>query len=96
MIANGIFLQEFDPLPPAGEFRSKHPALVDRPFVLFLSRLHYKKGLDYLANAFAVCAAEIPELQLVVAGPDGGAKDEFVSIINSRGLQDRTFLVGAM
>jgi glycosyltransferase involved in cell wall biosynthesis len=50
---NGIFFQEIEPLPEKGGFRRLHPQLGNKPFVLFLSRLHHKKGLDYLADAFA-------------------------------------------
>ena len=39
-------------LPPKGAFRTRHPQLGDCPYVLFLGRLHPKKGLDYLVEAF--------------------------------------------
>ena len=46
------------------------PALRGRRFLLFLGRIHRKKGCDLLINAFAVVAALDPDLQLVMAGPD--------------------------
>jgi glycosyltransferase involved in cell wall biosynthesis len=44
------------------------PQLEGRPYVLFLSRLHAKKRLDLLLDAFL--AAAPPEYRLIVAGPD--------------------------
>jgi glycosyltransferase involved in cell wall biosynthesis len=94
VIPNGVNLEEFDPLPPAELFRKRRPALGERPYLLFLSRLHYKKGLDYLADAFAMVAASNPDVYLVVAGPDDGARGEFERRIAAAGLTDRVHLPG--
>jgi glycosyltransferase involved in cell wall biosynthesis len=94
VIPNGVNLEEFDSLPPADLFRRGLPALGDRPYLLFLSRLHYKKGLDYLADAFAMLAAKAADLQLVVAGPDDGARADFERRIAAAGLTDRVHLPG--
>ncbi|MEJ2408468.1 MAG: glycosyltransferase [Novosphingobium sp.] len=51
-------------------FRRTFPMLADRRFLLFLSRLHHKKGCDILIQAFAAIAAAHPDLDLVMAGPD--------------------------
>lgn len=50
-------------------FLARHPLLRGRRVVLFLSRIHEKKGCDLLIRAFAAVAAD-PALQLVIAGPD--------------------------
>ncbi len=96
VIPNGVFLAELEPLPPRGTFYKRHPELQGRPYVLFLSRLHYKKGLDYLAEAFAMLAARRPEAQLVVAGPDDGYRAEFERLVAARNLGDRVHMVGGL
>jgi glycosyltransferase involved in cell wall biosynthesis len=64
--------------------------------VLFIARLHYKKGLDYLADAFVIVAPQCPELDLVVAGPDEGAKSDFEDRIRRAGLEKRVHLIGPL
>jgi len=62
---------------PAGEpaalrerFLAEFPGLRERRLLLFLGRLHEKKGCDLLLRAFAEIARGTPDLHLVMAGPD--------------------------
>lgn len=54
----------------AEKFLDLHPDLRGKRVLLFLSRIHEKKGCDLLISAFAEVAAEHPSLHLVMAGPD--------------------------
>ena len=51
-------------------FLERFPHLRDQRILLFLSRIHPKKGVDLLIDAFAALAASDPRLCLVIAGPD--------------------------
>jgi glycosyltransferase involved in cell wall biosynthesis len=51
-------------------FYRRIPELRGRRFLLFLARVHEKKGCDLLIRAFAKVANSVPEMDLVVAGPD--------------------------
>lgn len=55
------------------EFRASLPALRDRAFLLFMGRIHEKKGCDLLLEALGRIAAASPELDLVIAGPGQAA-----------------------
>ena len=64
--------------PPASPaqlaaFLARCPELGERPFLLFLSRIHEKKGVDLLLDAYAALVATAPAgpppPALVVAGP---------------------------
>ena len=61
---------EEPPVASPDEFLARWPELRDKRIVLFLGRLHPKKGCDMLIDAFARAAAEDPQTILVMAGPD--------------------------
>jgi glycosyltransferase involved in cell wall biosynthesis len=73
VIPNGVNLDAFYPAPDQEEFAGLFPSLTGKPYILFLSRLHPKKGLDVLFPAFSrmleKCReADGPRPYLVVAG----------------------------
>lgn len=95
VIPIGVPLAEIDQ-GRAATFAARHPAVGGRPYVLFVSRLHYKKGLDFLAEAFRLVAAKHADVQLVVVGPDGGARADFETQVKAAGLTDRVHILGAV
>ena len=52
------------------KFLDKYPELKNKRIVLFLSRIHEKKGCDLLLEAFGAIAKSDTSLHLVMAGPD--------------------------
>ncbi|MGZ3240166.1 MAG: glycosyltransferase [Burkholderiaceae bacterium] len=51
-------------------FLDAYPSLRGKRLLIFLSRIHEKKGCDLLIDAFAKVASHNPLLHLVMAGPD--------------------------
>ena len=96
VIPNGIALDELRTPPDSAKFRAHAKGPGDGPYVLFLSRLHYKKGLDFLADAFARLAPRHPNLLLVVIGPDGGAEEQFRQQTTKLNLTDRLRMPGPL
>jgi len=68
------------------------------PEILFLSRLHPKKGLDILLPAFAAARRECPGIRLTIAGGDGGSgyRKTIEALIAGLGLGDCVRLVGEL
>ncbi len=62
-------------------------------FLLFLSRIHWKKGLDRLTGALARLTEDV---HLAVAGPDEGYGGELRSLIRQHGLESRVHVLGAV
>jgi glycosyltransferase involved in cell wall biosynthesis len=78
-------------------FLRAHPGLEGRRILLFLSRIHAKKGCDLLVRAFALVAAREPLLHLVIAGPDQtGWLTALKALAADRGVADRITWPGAL
>jgi glycosyltransferase involved in cell wall biosynthesis len=90
VVAYGSLDAPGDPETQQAAFRAQLPEIAGRRFLLFLSRIHPKKGCDLLIEAFAKVAAKDPDLDLVMAGPDSvGWKEELKSSAARFGLAHR-------
>ena len=93
---NGIDLQEFGKLPDPGCFRRQLKDIGDQQIILFLSRLHPKKGLELLIPAFR--QTNLQDTVLVIAGPaDSPAYlQKLQSLVEANGLDGRVEFVGML
>ncbi len=53
---------------PGGWLKSRYPQIAGKKIVLFLSRVHPKKGIDLLLASFARLRAQVPNVALVLGG----------------------------
>jgi glycosyltransferase involved in cell wall biosynthesis len=88
---------------PAGDratqremFLTRYPALRERRFFLFLSRIHAKKGCDLLLEAFGRVAAHA-DVDLVIAGPDEeGLRPQLEAQARRLGIERRVHWTGML
>ena len=77
VLPNGIDVAAYERTPPGTRRR-----------LLYLGRIHKKKGVDLLLQAWRVVAPKFPEWELIIAGPDdGGYLDDMRRLAADLGLQ---------
>ena len=73
------------------------PDMRGKRLMLFLGRIHHKKGCDLLVRAFVKHAALDPGLHLLMAGPDQqGWSSELKQIVSQAGLSERVHWPGML
>ncbi|MFN6132191.1 MAG: glycosyltransferase [Synechococcaceae cyanobacterium] len=92
----GIEQPQGDPPSQRQSFLEAFPALAGRRLLLSLARLHEKKGLDLLIQAFAAEAADHPEINLMLAGSEDGFGQALQQLVDQLGLADRVHFPGLL
>ena len=86
-----------DIAPQTEAWYGRVPALRGRRYLLFLSRIHEKKGCDLLIEAFARVGQKYPEVDLVIAGPDQvGLQAKLQRQAEELGIADRVHWPGLL
>jgi len=86
-------IEQFSKLPPAGVFRSKYN-LEDMHIILFLGRIHWIKGIDFLVESFYELTRYRNDSVLVIVGYDDGYKSTLEKLINKLNLSSRVLFTG--
>jgi glycosyltransferase involved in cell wall biosynthesis len=74
-----------------------YPRLAGRDYILFLSRVHEKKGIDLLMRAFATAKPLLPGTALVIAGPaERNTMDALARIARESGIEDDVVWTGPL
>ena len=80
IIPNGVDVPEnLSPQP----FLDAFPSLTGKRIILFLARLHIKKGIVLLVRAFLRMAAEHSDATLVIAGPDSDGMRAYLETLTA-------------
>ena len=94
---NGIKPALFEALPDPVGFVQRFPVLKGKRVILFLGRLHPKKGLDILARSFAAISRRYEDAVLLVVGPNKyGTQEKMESILSTEDLLGRTVFTGLL
>lgn len=97
VVPNGVELGEFENLPASNVFETAFPSLKNRRVLLFMARLHPKKGLAPLLHAWKDGARQFPDWILAIAGPDeGGHRAELEALVAKFELQNAVVFTGML
>ncbi|MGF3496196.1 MAG: glycosyltransferase [Methanolinea tarda] len=86
IIPNGVNPNEFKNLPEKGKFRNKYPISPDDKIILYLGRIHKRKGLDFLIDSIFLLSQIRNDIKLILAGPDDGYLDTVKKMIQEKNL----------
>ena len=85
--------EAFSKLPPYGLFCSRYN-VEDKRIILFLGRINWIKGIDFLVESFSELAQSRSDAILVIVGPDDGFKPTLDKLIGDLDLSDRVLFTG--
>jgi glycosyltransferase involved in cell wall biosynthesis len=93
----GIFGPDCDTVAATEEFLARWPILRGKRLAISMGRLHPKKALDILIEAFARTLAKDPLWHLVIAGPDSsGLQKELEALADRLGIANRITWAGML
>src|SRR4030042_1931989 len=93
LISPPFTIEGFSRLPQPGLFRSKYN-IKEKHIVLFLGRLHWMKGLDFLIESFYELTKSRNDVILVIVGNDDGYKATIDRLIDKLDLPDKVLFTG--
>jgi glycosyltransferase involved in cell wall biosynthesis len=97
VINYGTSLPPQDKANKKNVFLNKFPELRDKELILFLGRIHPKKGCDILIEAFCHAAINRRALHLVMAGPDEiGWRNKLEKMTAKAGMSERVTWTGML
>jgi glycosyltransferase involved in cell wall biosynthesis len=94
IIANGIDVAKYGTITVRGKFRKKYGISSDKKIILFLGRLHKRKGIDFLINGFSILQDQYKDVNLVIAGPDAGYLGMVTEQIKKGKIDKKVLIVG--
>ncbi|MBN1565609.1 MAG: glycosyltransferase, partial [Anaerolineae bacterium] len=95
IVPNGVQVDNFADLPTDNDFRVQWN-LGDGPVVLFLGRLHERKGLHLLIPAFAEVIKQAPDARLLLVGPDEGMLTRLKALVEQHNLSECVIFTGML
>jgi glycosyltransferase involved in cell wall biosynthesis len=79
-----------------GSFYAEKFGLKGNRVVLFVGRIERRKGLQYLVKAVPDIVKEVPDVKVVIAGPDAGYVGQLKQLVDAFGVRDYVFFAGVL
>jgi len=97
IVSYGTFGPKCDTALAAEQFLQRWPALRGKRLAILMGRIHVKKGIDLLIEAFSATLALDPAWRLVIAGPDSsGLRSELEALAARLGIAERITWTGML
>ena len=94
VIPNGVDIPR---VKDASLFTNQFPQVEGKRIVLFMARLHVKKGVEMLLEAWVSVARQNPDALLVVAGPDSdGMRERLEQFCAKKGISNDVLFAGML
>jgi glycosyltransferase involved in cell wall biosynthesis len=94
IVPNGVDLKEVQESIARQEARKHWGLNLDGPVITFLGRLAPEKALDLLIKAISGKYFQDQGVQVLLAGPDAGARISLKKLVEELGLEDRVLFLG--
>ncbi len=86
-------VEDFANLPPRGQFRARYN-IQEKHVVLFLGRLHWIKGIDFLVQAFRELYNRRDDTILAIVGADDGYQAALEALVKRLQLTQKILFTG--
>lgn len=87
VIPNGTDIHEVEPTPLSERRKNE---------LLYIGRLHHKKGFEILLPAFKLVVEKRPDARLLLAGPDDGMLDYINTFVQENKLEEKVKVLGTV
>jgi len=97
VIQNGIKAEDYETLPNKGFFNEKYGLSPNLFKILFLGRISKIKGLDILIESMNDLVKLVPNIILLVVGPDyEDYKNKLISLLKNYKIEDKVLFLGSL
>jgi glycosyltransferase involved in cell wall biosynthesis len=95
VVYNGLDIDEFSSPPQPGLFKERY-GIQARFLVVYLGRIHHRKGIEVLVEACAKLHKEGRDVALAIVGADEGYQHVLESLIDGLSFREQTRFIGVL
>jgi glycosyltransferase involved in cell wall biosynthesis len=97
VVPNGFDYSEFELPSDVNGFRARYLEGFEGKVILSLGRISHKKGIDILIRALPAIAERVPDVRLLIAGPDDeGLSRQLAALAGAKGVEDLLVFTGML